>query len=66
MSPALAGRFFTTNATWEVQKNFFKKEEMDMKTHFVSDIHFAFWLSFIKQFFQQNVLNIYSEQSVAL
>ena len=37
-----------------------------MKTHFVSDIHFAFWLSFIKQFFQQNVLNIYSEQSVAL
>ena len=24
------------------QKNFFKKEEMDMKTHFVSDIHFAF------------------------
>ena len=32
-------------------KKIFKKDEMDMKTHFVSDIHFAFWLSFIKQFF---------------
>ena len=48
------------------QKEFFKKEEMDMKAYFVSDIHFAFLFSFIKQFFQQNILNFCSEQSTAL